>query len=125
MAYSLFGALALVLASIGLFGLMSYAVARRTSEIGIRMALGARPSTILSLVMTEAMRLALMGIGVGLVLAFAAGRFIRTYLFGLSPTDAVSIGGAVALMVAVTAIAAFLPARRASVVDPLVALRSE
>src|SRR5207248_2651276 len=90
-AYALFGALALLLASIGLFGLMSYSVARRTNEIGIRMALGARAEDVLRLVMGESMILVIIGIGIGAVTAMAASRFVATLLFGLAPTDASTI----------------------------------
>ena len=124
-AYTLFGGLALLLASIGLFGLMSYNVSRRTNEIGIRMALGAQRSHVLGLVMRESMILVVIGIVVGLVAALSASGFVKTLLFGLPPTDALSIGTAILVMVSVSALAGYLPARRASRVDPMVALRYE
>jgi predicted permease len=124
-AYSLFGGLAVLLASIGLFGLMSYSVARRTNEIGIRMALGARGGDVLRLVMRESMILVVAGVVIGLAAAFAAGQLVATLLFGLSPTDALTIGAATVLMLIVSAVAGYLPARRASRVDPMVALRCE
>ena len=124
-AYTLFGVLALVLASIGLFGLMSYSVARRTNEIGIRMALGARAQDVLRLVMGESMMLVVIGLGIGLVTAVAASRLVATLLFGLAPTDAFTILGAITMMVLVSAMAGYLPARRAARVDPLVALHYE
>jgi predicted permease len=124
-AYALFGALALLLASIGLFGLMSYNVARRTNEIGIRMALGAQRGDVLRLVMRESMVLVVIGIVVGLGVAFGASSYIATLLYGLPPTDLLSIALAVALMVIVAGIAGYLPARRASRVDPMVALHYE
>jgi predicted permease len=124
-AYSLFGGVALLLASIGLFGLMSYSVARRTNEIGVRMALGAQRVDVLRLVMRESMLLVATGLGVGLAIALGAGRLVKTLLFGLPPTDAVSIAAAIAVMLAVSALAGYLPARRASKVDPMVALRYE
>ena len=124
-AYSLFGGVALLLASIGLFGLMSYSVARRTNEIGVRMALGAQRTDVLGLVMRESMLLVAIGLAAGLAIALGAGRLVKTLLFGLPPTDAVSIAAAVGVMVAVSALAGYLPARRASKVDPMVALRYE
>jgi predicted permease len=124
-AYTLFGVLALVLASIGLFGLMSYSVARRTNEIGIRMALGARGQDVLAWVMGESMMLVAIGVGLGLLTAMAASRLVAALLFGLAATDGVTIAGAVTLMFVVSAVAGYLPARRAARVDPLVALRYE
>ncbi len=124
-AYALFGALALVVASVGLFGLMSYSVARRTNEIGIRMALGAEARAVLRLVMRESMILVGIGVVVGLAIALASGRFVATLLFGLPPTDPMSIALASGVMILVSAVAGYLPARRASRVDPMVALRYE
>ena len=111
--------------SIGLFGLMSYSVARRTNEIGIRMALGAQRSDVLRLVMSESMTLVVVGIVVGLAAALAAGRLVTTLLFGLAATDALVAGAATLVMLAVSALAGYLPARRAARVDPLVALHYE
>jgi ABC-type antimicrobial peptide transport system permease subunit len=124
-AYALFGALALVLASVGLFGLMSYSVARRTNEIGIRMALGAQRTDVLRLVMSESLRLVVVGTAIGLAAAVAASRLIATLLFGLAATDGVTVLTAVTLLLGVSAIAGYLPARRAARVDPLVALHYE
>ena len=124
-AYALFGALALTLASIGLFGLMSYNVSRRTNEIGIRMALGASGHTVARMVLGESLIVVAVGVALGLAGAFAAGRFVTTILFGLEPTDAITMAVAVVLIVAVTVVAAYVPARRASRVDPMVALRQE
>jgi predicted permease len=121
--YTLFGLLALLLAAIGLFGVMSYSVARRTSEIGIRMALGAQRGDVLGLVMRESMVLVVVGVLIGAAIALGTGRFVATLLFGLPPTDPASLAAAVAVMVSVAALAGFLPARRASRVDPMVALR--
>ena len=124
-AYTLFGALALLLASIGLFGLMSYNVARRTNEIGIRMALGAQRQDVVRLVMRESMILVVIGVAAGLGIAITASRFIATLLFGLAPTDVMTMFLAIGVMVLVSAIAGYLPARRASRVDPMVALHYE
>jgi predicted permease len=124
-AYALFGALALVLASIGLFGLMSYSVARRTNEIGIRMALGAQRQDVVRLVMGESMTLVIVGVGLGLAAAVAASRLVATLLFGLAATDVLTMLTAMMVLVGVSAIAGYLPARRAARVDPLVALHYE
>jgi predicted permease len=124
-AYALFGGLAVVVAAIGLFGLMSYSVARRTNEIGIRMALGARRQDVLRLVLSESMVLVVAGVAIGLAIALAASRLVSTLLFGLAATDILSIAAAVIVMLAVSSIAGYLPARRASRVDPIVALHCE
>jgi predicted permease len=119
------GMLAALLAAIGLYGVMAYAVARRTHEIGIRMALGARPKDVLWSVMREAMRPVVFGMIIGLGAAMVATRLISSQLFGMSPTDPPTITIALLTMLAVAALAGYLPARRASRVDPLVALRHE
>jgi predicted permease len=124
-AYALFGALALLLASVGLFGLMSYNVARRTNEIGIRMALGAQRTDVLRLVMGESMLLVGAGVGLGLAAALAASRLVTTLLFGVAATDGLTLAIAVTVLLAVSAVAAYLPAGRAARVDPLVALHYE
>jgi predicted permease len=124
-AYTLFGGLALLLASIGLFGLMSYNVSRRTNEIGIRMALGAQRSHVLGLVMRESMILVVIGIVVGLIAAVSASGFVKALLFGLPPTDPLALAAAIGIMIAVSGLAGYLPARRASKVDPMVALHYE
>jgi ABC-type antimicrobial peptide transport system permease subunit len=124
-AYALFGAVAVVLAAVGLFGLMSYSVARRTNEIGIRMALGARRQDVLRLVMSESMVLVVTGVVIGVAIAWGASRLVTTLLFGLAPTDFLSMLAAVLIMIVVSAIAGYLPARRASRVDPMVALHAE
>ena len=121
----LFGLLALALASIGLFGVMSYSVARRTNEIGIRMALGARSADVLSLVMRESMTMVGVGVAIGLAGALAASRLVATLLFGLAPTDPLTMAAAVGVMIVVSGFAGYLPARRAARVDPMVALRYE
>jgi predicted permease len=121
-AYSLFGALALLVAAVGLFGLMSYNVSRRTNEIGIRMALGAQRGDVLRLVMRESMVLVAIGIAIGLGIAVGTSRFVATLLYNLAPTDTASMAVAIAVMAVVSAVAGFIPARRASKVDPMVAL---
>jgi predicted permease len=124
-AYSLFGGLAVLLACIGLFGVMSYNVARRTNEIGIRMALGARPMEIVRMVLGECWLLIGIGAVIGLGTALAAGRLVREVIYGLAPTDIATFVGATMLIGLVATLAGFLPARRASKVDPLVALHHE
>ena len=117
--------LALLLAAMGLFGLMSYNVARRTNEIGIRMALGAQRHDVLRLVMRESMVLVAIGVTAGLAIALGAGHLVTTLLYGLPPTDVISIALATAVMVVVSGVAGYIPARRASRVDPMVALHYE
>src|SRR5262245_45464655 len=124
-ANAFFGGLAVVLAAVGLFGLMSYSVARRTNEIGIRMALGARSQDVLRLVMRESMTLVIVGVVIGVGVALGTSHLIETLLFGLAPTDVFSMTTAILLMIAVSALAGYLPARRASRVDPMVALHQE
>jgi predicted permease len=120
-----FGGLTLLLACMGLYGVIAYAVVRRTGEIGLRMALGATRGGVLGLVLKESMLLALAGIVIGALGALGATRLIASRLFGIQATDPLTFGGAILLMVVVTALAAFLPAQRASVVDPIEALRHE
>jgi ABC-type antimicrobial peptide transport system permease subunit len=122
-AYALFGGMALLLAAIGLFGLMSYSVSRRTNEIGIRMALGAQRDHVLRVVLLESLILAVVGVVIGVGAALGLSRFVATLLFGLAPTDVMTMALAVAVMLAVSVLAGYLPARRASRVDPMVALR--
>jgi predicted permease len=120
-----FGVAAILLACLGLYGVMSYTVARRTNEIGIRMALGARRSDVLGMVARESLLLVLAGIACGIPAALAAAPVIENRLFRVGPSDPLTIGGAAVLMIAVAAVAGMLPARKASKVDPLVALRYE
>jgi len=122
---SFFGLLALALISIGLYGVMSYTVARRTHEIGIRMALGAQSGNVLRMVMGESLLLVSLGLAIGLAAALATTRLIAGMLFGLTPTDPMTIALATLLLLAVAALAGWLPARRAARVDPMVALRRE
>jgi putative ABC transport system permease protein len=121
----LFGGLAAVLATVGLYGVISYMVVRRTNEIGIRMALGADRGMILSLIMREAGTLLAFGVTIGIVLALAGARAASSLLFGLKPHDPMTLMFAVGALTAVAAIASFLPAKRASRLDPMVALRVE
>jgi len=120
-----FGLLALLLASIGLYGLLSYGVASRTREIGIRMALGAGRRTVLSLILREAVFLVLIGLVVGVPVVLYVSRFASTLLFELSPTDPVSLAVAGTILMLVALVAGYVPARRATKVDPLIALRDE
>ena len=123
--YAAFGALAVLLACIGLFGLMSYDIARRSGEIGIRMALGAQRRAVLGMVMRESIRVVAIGIVLGLAAVLWAGRFIQSVVYGVSSRDPLTILAAVALIAVVTAIAGGVPARRASNVNPMAALRKQ
>jgi putative ABC transport system permease protein len=120
-----FAALALVLAAIGIFGVLSYAVAQRTREIGIRMALGAQESTVVRLVVREAMLLAAAGVTLGLIAAFFVSHSLEAFLFQTRPTDPLTFAGVATLLAVVALTASYIPARRATQVDPLTALRSE
>jgi ABC-type antimicrobial peptide transport system permease subunit len=120
-----FGLLALLLACIGLFGILSYGVASRTNEIGIRMALGAQARDVRWLILREALMLLLAGLAVGLPLIVVVTRSAQSLLFDLTPTDPVSLGLAAVSLFAVTMLAGFIPARRATRLDPLIALRHE
>jgi predicted permease len=122
---SAFGILSLVLASVGLYGVMSYAVARRTAELGIRIALGAHPAQVLWMVLRESLVLVGLGVMFGLPLVFATSRFLKGMLFGLAPNDSATVVSAMLALVAVAAVASYLPALRASRIEPTVALRYE
>jgi predicted permease len=117
--------LALVLAGIGLYGLMAYTVSRRTREIGIRMALGAQRKMVLWMVLRETLLLVLFGVAIGVPASIAGARLLRTLLFGVGAGDPIAIGGAMLVLAAIAALAGYLPARRASRVDPMIALRYE
>ena len=120
-----FGVLALVLASIGLYGIMAYSVSRRSNEIGIRMALGAQPSLVLAMVLREASRLAAVGIVIGVCAALGMGRVIASMLYGVSSWDPLTLISSAALLIGVAIAASWIPARRAAGVDPMRALRHE
>ncbi len=120
-----FAATALLLALIGIWGIVSYGVARRTREIGIRLALGAERGQVVGMIQRSAMLIVAAGVGVGILAAWAAARLLQALLVGVAPTDAASFGGAVALLVATAAVASWIPARRASRVDPARTLKEE
>jgi ABC-type antimicrobial peptide transport system permease subunit len=122
---TLFGALALALACIGLYGLLSYEVTRRTREIGIRMALGARRGDLIRLVVARGVALVVAGVAVGIGGAFGIGRLLNTLLYGVKAHDPITLISVTVILLAVAAFAAFVPARRASTVNPVVALRYE
>jgi ABC-type antimicrobial peptide transport system permease subunit len=120
-----FSALTLLLASVGIYGVMSYAVAQRAQEIGIRMALGARRGQVLGMMMGNGARLAVAGIGIGAAGALALTRFMSAFLFGVGPTDFLTFLGMPLLFAAVALLACYLPARRAMRLDPITTLRCE
>ena len=119
------GTLALLLASVGLYGVMAWSVVQRTREIGIRMALGAQGHNVLAMVLRQGMKLVLIGIAIGLPASFAAARLLESFLLGLSAADVLTVGVVTALLTVVTLVACYLPARRATRVDPLETLRYE
>ena len=120
-----FASVALILAAVGVYGLLAHLVSRRVPEIGIRLALGAQSRQMVWMILRENLRLVLIGAGIGIVGAAASLRVLDSFLFGLSPTDAINLAGAALILVLVSLAAAVVPARRAASVDPLVALRSE
>jgi putative ABC transport system permease protein len=123
--FGVFGLLALVLAAVGLYGVVSYAVAQRTHEVGIRMALGAQSRHVVRLVVRQGAVLTLLGLAIGIAGALGAARLITHLLFGVSATDPVTFAGVCVVLAAVAALASYLPARRATRVDPIIALRAE
>ncbi len=122
---SVFGISALVLAAIGLYGLMAYSVEQRTQEIGIRMALGAETTTVRHMVVFQGMRLALIGVAIGIGVAFAFTRFISGFLYGIKALDPIAFVVAPVVLSAVALLSVWIPARRATRVDPMEALRCE
>jgi putative ABC transport system permease protein len=123
--YGSFAALALLLAAVGIYGVMNFAVAQRFHEFGLRMALGARGSNILSMVLREGGTLAIIGMAFGLAGAYLVGRAMHSTLYGVSAMDIGSFGAAALTLLAAALLACYLPARRAAKVDPMVALRCE
>jgi putative ABC transport system permease protein len=122
---SVFAVVGLLLAAIGIYGVMAYAVAERTHELGLRVALGATSLDVIRLVLVEALALAAAGLAIGLLAAFAATRLITTLLFGVAPTDPATFGSIAAVLVGTALVASYVPARRAMRVDPMAALRCE
>jgi ABC-type antimicrobial peptide transport system permease subunit len=124
MLLAIAGSMALLLSAVGIYGVISYVVAQRRPEIGIRMALGARVSQVATLVLGQAMRLAIIGVVIGLVAAIAGTRLLQSLLFGVSPTDALVLTGATVVLLIIAALASLAPARRAAATDPVSAMRA-
>jgi len=123
--FGIFGAAALFLAGVGVYGVLSFSVAQRTQEMGVRIALGAKRSDVLGLVVRQGVTLAATGVVIGLIGAFGVTRVIRSLLYNVTPTDPLSFGGVALFLAAMAVVASYLPARRATSVDPIVALRDE
>jgi ABC-type antimicrobial peptide transport system permease subunit len=123
--FGLFGVVALGLASVGVYGVLSYSVSQRTQEMGVRMALGATRGKVFALVMSHGARLAGAGILIGLLGAFGVTRIIGTFLYNVTPTDPISFAATGTFLALIAVLASYVPARRATAVDPLIALRTD
>jgi putative ABC transport system permease protein len=123
--FALLGSLALALATVGVYGVVAYSVSQRTHEIGVRVAIGASPADVVRMVLREGGRLAIIGVAIGSAMAFAGARLIRGLLFDVSPTDPLTFAGVGIGLLAVALVASYIPARRATRVDPMIALRGE
>jgi putative ABC transport system permease protein len=123
--FGVFASVALIITGVGLYGMLAYSVAERKHEIGVRMALGAQPRNVLSLVIGQGLRMTVVGVALGLLGAWGVTRFLQTLLFGVGPTDWLTFAGIAGLLLLIALLACWIPARRATKVDPLVALRSE
>jgi putative ABC transport system permease protein len=125
MLFLLLGGLALALATVGVYGVVAYAVSQRTHEIGVRMAIGAKPADVVRMILNEGGRLAVAGVAVGSIVALVGARLIRGLLFGVSATDPVTFASVAAGLLVVALFASYIPARRATRVDPMIAIRGE